>query len=625
MLLLTLVFLTIAMPLAGADFEWVDDVIVLDMPDEEMVGYFGKMPGANLTAKDLTDMTTFRFTDDTLKVLIIAVEWNNRPATYSAETLDSMFCSQGVYPPGSVVDYFDEVSYGQAHVVSEVYGWYNAGTYDPNYDFNDLIFELDPFIDFSQFDGNGDGSVDAVQFLRAGNGKEDSGDSQDIWSYAINYGAGNGIPVDGVTIDAWSTSPETMPLRNPIYPLVFSGQDTLGSICVAAHELTHNFGLPDLYDYDDKLVSSTLYTPNDNNDHPFMDWCLMGYNGYGLISIKKTVPPHLAGWCKKEMGWITPITLDSYYEDLVIYDIETHVDSSLYLIPINMEEGEYFLLEYRNPQSSGKFDKTDSDFSVYFFPDLTYGADSLDRGLLISHVHDSLGAYYWRLNSGTPSFPHYTVAVEDAGYNPAQDTSYNPGGTVSDSAQWWYPYETRKAALYSSDVPGQELFSPITTPNSDGYYGPSGVTVRVDSIVGERLYAFVAVDPDGDEYYGEGDNCPDTYNPDQLDDDADGVGNLCDNCNKYNPDQLDSDGDGIGDECELLCGDANADEMVNVSDAVYIINYVFSGGNPPDPIEVGDVNCDDKCNVSDAVFLINYVFSSGHTPCDTNGDSVPDC
>jgi len=39
----------------------------------------------------------------------------------------------------------------------------------------------------------------------------------------------------------------------------------------------------------------------------------------------------------------------------------------------------------------------------------------------------------------------------------------------------------------------------------------------------------------------------------------------------------------------------------------------------------GDVNCDGDCNVSDAVWIINYVFVGGNIPCDTNGDGVPDC
>ena len=75
----------------------------------------------------------------------------------------------------------------------------------------------------------------------------------------------------------------------------------------------------------------------------------------------------------------------------------------------------------------------------------------------------------------------------------------------------------------------------------------------------------------------------------------------------------------------LYCGDANGDTNVNISDAVYIIGYVFSGGNPPKPYISGDVNCDSAVNVSDAVYLINFVFSGGSEPCDTDRDSIPDC
>ena len=85
---------------------------------------------------------------------------------------------------------------------------------------------------------------------------------------------------------------------------------------------------------------------------------------------------------------------------------------------------------------------------------------------------------------------------------------------------------------------------------------------------------------------------------------------------------------GIENEGEpplYICGDANSDEIVNVSDAVYIINYVFVGGDPPDPFWSGDANCDGVCNVSDAVWIINYVFVGGNDPCDTNGDGIPDC
>jgi Peptidase family M1 domain/Peptidase M1 N-terminal domain/Dockerin type I domain len=62
-------------------------------------------------------------------------------------------------------------------------------------------------------------------------------------------------------------------------------------------------------------------------------------------------------------------------------------------------------------------------------------------------------------------------------------------------------------------------------------------------------------------------------------------------------------------------GDCNNDGEVNVSDAVWIVNYVFVGGAPPSPLEAGDTNCDSEVNVSDAVHIINYVFVGGPQPC----------
>ncbi len=74
-----------------------------------------------------------------------------------------------------------------------------------------------------------------------------------------------------------------------------------------------------------------------------------------------------------------------------------------------------------------------------------------------------------------------------------------------------------------------------------------------------------------------------------------------------------------------MCGDANGDQNVDVSDAVWIINYVFVNGDPPDPFDTGDANCDGGVDVSDAVWIINYVFVDGYDPCDTDGDGIPDC
>lgn len=63
-----------------------------------------------------------------------------------------------------------------------------------------------------------------------------------------------------------------------------------------------------------------------------------------------------------------------------------------------------------------------------------------------------------------------------------------------------------------------------------------------------------------------------------------------------------------------VCGDANGDDLVNVGDAVFLINYVFRSGSAPDPLEAGFANGDEDLNVGDAVYVINYVFKSGGSP-----------
>lgn len=627
--------------------------IILDIPPEKVEQQFGKIPVSQLSHQDSLSMASYRFTADTLKVLAIMVEWSNRYGTYSRATFDSLLFSRNVYPGGSVADYFYEVSYGKLNVTGDVINWYNAGSYDPYFDFEWLFPDLDPVIDYSKYDGDHDGNVDAVVFIRSGNGQEDSQDLNDIWSYAMVYALGSGPgPYDGVHIPRWNTSPETLPLHDPSYPPGFSGVNKLNRIRVFCHELSHNVGLPDLYDYDSKTDVSTFDTPNDANDHPVNDQCVMGYYGYGLLSIGSDIPSHLCGWSKKLAGWITPLVPSAgTHNSVVIYNIETNKDSSLYMLPVRHSAGEYFLLEYRNPRSSAKFDKIDSDFSCYLWPNLTYGGDTLDRGLIITHVDESSGAPFWRINNGTPLYSHYTVNIEDAGYNPSMDATDNPGGHVSDSAQWWYPFETKKAAAFSSDVPGQQLFSPTTYPNSNGYYGPSGIIVRVDSIINDKLYAYLYlpipafslltpaesvlvphqvtfnwIDPDSWEQlrYDLYVSTSPSFDPDStVIHDSLSVRQLSDTLvtgryywkvRAYNA-SIQRWSSQSRTFVAGIRGDVNDDAKVTVADAVYLVNYAFKGGPPPNIQEIGDVNCDGKITVSDIVYLINYLFKSGPQPC----------
>ena len=84
--------------------------------------------------------------------------------------------------------------------------------------------------------------------------------------------------------------------------------------------------------------------------------------------------------------------------------------------------------------------------------------------------------------------------------------------------------------------------------------------------------------------------------------------------------------------CQGVCGNANNQGGVNVADAVWIINFVFAGGDPPQPVlACGNANGQGGVNVADAVWIINFVFAGGDPPgdCDpgnplwTDGDCCP--
>ncbi|MCX6831771.1 MAG: putative Ig domain-containing protein [candidate division Zixibacteria bacterium] len=61
-------------------------------------------------------------------------------------------------------------------------------------------------------------------------------------------------------------------------------------------------------------------------------------------------------------------------------------------------------------------------------------------------------------------------------------------------------------------------------------------------------------------------------------------------------------------------GDANHDGAIDISDVVYLIAYIFSGGSAPVPTMAGDANGDCAVDISDAVYLIGYIFSGGTAP-----------
>ncbi|MCC6962585.1 MAG: hypothetical protein IT585_04970 [candidate division Zixibacteria bacterium] len=62
------------------------------------------------------------------------------------------------------------------------------------------------------------------------------------------------------------------------------------------------------------------------------------------------------------------------------------------------------------------------------------------------------------------------------------------------------------------------------------------------------------------------------------------------------------------------CGDADNSGAWSISDAVYLINYIFAGGPAPAQTCLGDADGSKAISISDAVYLINYIFAGGPAP-----------
>ena len=152
-------------------------------------------------------------------------------------------------PYESLTNYYQRSSYGKLNIQGDVLGWYRA-KYGRRYysSLGDgagqeaLIKEVIEYYDslgqdFSQYDSDGDGAIDALFIKWTG---PDRGWSSFWWAYQTSY-ASPDLVVDGKHVGSyvWSW------IANPGYD-----GSTRYQPQVDIHETGHLLGLPDLYDYD---------------------------------------------------------------------------------------------------------------------------------------------------------------------------------------------------------------------------------------------------------------------------------------------------------------------------------------------------------------------------------------
>jgi hypothetical protein len=148
-----------------------------------------------------------------------------------------------------------------------------------------------------------------------------------------------------------------------------------------------------------------------------------------------------------------------------------------------------------------------------------------------------LDAYYNDTKFGNVSYNF--MNIEGAWYLAANEDSTSVSGNVEIYLAYHDVYEM----LSSEDNDGDGV--PNTADNCPCTFNPD------------------QMDMDGDDVGDACDNCPIHKNADQKDLDFDGVGDVCDNCPYYeNPDQADEDNDGVGDVCDYCPQDFDNNNSV---------------------------------------------------------------
>ena len=323
---------------------------------------------------------------------------------------------------GSLHQYFLDQSNGIFDVDFDVRGPFttkeNRAYYGKDVNGNDqhadsLVIEgclaLDGEVDFNDYDWDGDGIVDQIIVIYAGNGQNDtSADDRDetIWphQWALSqYKPWKAHKQNGVIIDTYCV----------INDEIRGASDGFGTV---AHEFSHCLGLPDFY--------QTSGSAHSNHNFGTYDLMHTGcYNGDSWC------PANYTAFEKYSLGWYKPLPLT---EAITISGLKPMSDGGeAYYIDNDGNTNEFYLLENR----------TKSGWDTHI----------PGEGLIITHYDYDASAWYNNTVNNTANHQRAVIV-------PANNSEKTASGFP-------YPYITKD--LDGNSIVNNNEFTDDSTPSAD--------------------------------------------------------------------------------------------------------------------------------------------------------------
>ena len=398
-------------------------------------------------------------TTGTVRILALLISFSDYPGTTAPATFESRLFGSGAGGPpfDSLRNFYRRSSYDQLTIAGDVLGWYQAPyaratVTETDAGRENVIKEaLSSYDaqgrDFSQYDNDGDGTIDYLCVFWSG----PHGDWAEFWwGYYAGF-SDSTYRLDGKRLTNYSWQWE---LYN--YP---SGGFTPSTII---HETGHALGVPDYYDYDDAVGPR---------------------GGVGGLDIMDSSGDHNC-FSKFMLDWITPTVISTGSRTVTLRASGLYPDAVLFMpgAVAGRIFDEYFMVQNRT--------RSGNDTSLFT------GSD----GLVVWHVDARLDTWNWDFLSDNSYTAHKLLRLMEAdgleeietwaGSADAGDY-YKAGMTFGPST---FPnsarYDGTATAMALSDISGTTTPMSVTITANDS---PPNVAIT-NLTAGQTVYGALVVE-----------------------------------------------------------------------------------------------------------------------------------